>query len=585
MKKDLWAVICGNIRDELDFKLTLSKLIKLRSEKKIQHIMLSTWRGEIDKYNGLRTALKNLDVYLLESFPVSDDLQTAATDAVNFWRQSRQLIGALDLIPKDSFILRVRTDRSLNYINQMEKLGVFDNYEVESIQFGQFPRVFQYKLFVFAPKMVRLMHMIDFVFLGYHKDLYKLINFDVNELMFQKQIVANAQWFMKPFIQEFPVIRDYMRFTVFKNTIQVLKKYVDEKKEDSIFPEIYYKVYAIYLLIMHTHFKILYMGRVDDSTLENTSFYQFFSTSPGNNLYSTGLGTSIRNENVLKYAVEGKLKPSESYSVFMEKINLLRSNGNTVYFEYNFEDLKNLEDFVNQKIYCDNNEVKWYKALKTKPLEIEINYKEDYDVKVLNCIECDIELWSDLSDTLSIEKELWRKWLVIQCPKSITTEKMLLPVAKTGIEYATYVLLDMLYNNRISEVNIAEVIRIVEFYLNISVTKELSTKNTTRIAYKYFQLIQEGKILNPKINLNRLFSSVLRDYGVVFFENQSDYIGSLESVLNGKNDLPDLDINLLNSILIDMNEKSKLSKDNILNFYSEKNLKMDEKVVLKDYIN
>ena len=50
MKKDLWAVVCGNIRDELDFKLTISKLIQLRAENKIQHILLSTWRGEIDKY-------------------------------------------------------------------------------------------------------------------------------------------------------------------------------------------------------------------------------------------------------------------------------------------------------------------------------------------------------------------------------------------------------------------------------------------------------------------------------------------------------------------------------------------------------
>ena len=227
MKKDLWAVICGNIRDELDFKLTLTKLITLRSNNKVSHILLSTWRGEIDKYTGLREALKSLDVFIVESYPISDKLQNTASDAVNFWRQSRQLLAALDVIPKDSFILRVRTDRSLNYINQMGLLGVFDQYEVESIGFGKFPKLFQYKVFVFAPKMIRLMHMIDFVFLGYHKDLYKLINFDVNELMFQKQIVANAQWFMKPFVEEFPIIRDYMRFTVFKNTIQVLKKYVD----------------------------------------------------------------------------------------------------------------------------------------------------------------------------------------------------------------------------------------------------------------------------------------------------------------------------------------------------------------------
>ncbi|AXY59481.1 hypothetical protein [Acinetobacter sp. WCHAc010052] len=582
MKKDLWAVICGNIRDELDFKLTLSKLVQLRSEHKIHHILLSTWSGEIDKYEGLRAALKQLDVYVLESHPISDGLQATPTDAVNFWRQSRQLMGALDLIPKDSFILRVRTDRSLNYINQMEKMSVFDNYAVESISFGKFPRVFQYKVFVFSPKTVRLMHMIDFVFLGYHKDLYKLINFDVNELMFQKQVVANAQWFIKPFIEEFPVLRDYMRFTVFRSTIQLLKKYVDEKKEESVFPDIYYKVYAIFILIMHTHFKILYMGRVNDNTLSETGFHQFFSTSPGNNLYSTGLGTSIRNEKVLTYAVEGKLKPSESYSKFMDQIRSLAVHGNTVEMEYSYQDMKNLEDFVNSGVYDDKG-VKWYKQLKTKPLLVNKKYKETYDVSALNCIKCESQLWHDLTETFSIEKELWSKWLEISSPKSISTERMLLPVAKTGIEYATYILLDMLHHNKISQVNISEVIRIVEFYLNISVTKKLNTTLTTRIAYKYLQLIKSGKILNPKINLNTLFSCVLLDYEKLYDNEESDYIKSVQEILTHHN-LNDVEKKLLNSILIDMELESKLSRDEVLKFYQENNMKIDEKIVLKDYI-
>lgn len=67
MHTDLWAVICGNIRDELDFKLTLTRMVELRLEGKIQHIVLSTWKGEIDKYAGLREQLAYLQVYLIEN--------------------------------------------------------------------------------------------------------------------------------------------------------------------------------------------------------------------------------------------------------------------------------------------------------------------------------------------------------------------------------------------------------------------------------------------------------------------------------------------------------------------------------------
>ena len=583
MKKDLWAVVCGNIRDELDFKLTISKLIQLRAENKIQHILLSTWRGEIDKYENLRYSLKKLDVYILESYPISDDLQSAATDAVNFWRQSRQLLGALDLIPKDSFILRLRTDRSLNYINQMEKMGVFEEYAIETITFGNFPKVFQYKLFVFAPKMVRLMHMIDFVFLGYHKDLYKIINFDVNELMFQKQIVANAQWFMKPFIQEFPILRDYMRFTIFKNTIQLLKEYVDKEQDESIFPDVYYKVYAVYILIMHTHFKILYLGRVNDELLSNTGFYHFFTTSPGNNLYSTGLGTSIRNENVLTFAVEGKLKPSKSYSFFMNHIKNLKKYGNTVEFEYSYNDMLNLEEFVDSDVYTNKNKLKWYKALKTKPMIVTKKYKDKYELDSLNCIECDEDVWDKLCDTFSIEKDLWNKWFEIYYPKNLTTEKMLLPVAKTGNEYSIYILLDLLVCNKISEINVEEIIRIVEFYLNISITKKTNTDYTTRIAFKYFQLVDLSIIKNPKINSNELISCVLSIHSDLLDSEYLSDLSCIEKIL--EHDISDKYKYLYNSILIDIGKVSRINLQDILKYYFENNLLIDYKMVLKEYVS
>ncbi len=425
------------------------------------------------------------------------------------------------------------------------------------------------------------MHMIDFVFLGYHKDLYKIINFDVNELMFQKQIVANAQWFMKPFIQEFPILRDYMRFTIFKNTIQLLKEYVDKEQDESIFPDVYYKVYAVYILIMHTHFKILYLGRVNDELLSNTGFYHFFTTSPGNNLYSTGLGTSIRNENVLTFAVEGKLKPSKSYSFFMNHIKNLKKYGNTVEFEYSYNDMLNLEEFVDSDVYTNKNKLKWYKALKTKPMIVTKKYKDKYELDSLNCIGCDEEVWDKLCDTFSIEKDLWNKWFEIYCPKNLTTEKMLLPVAKTGNEYSIYILLDLLVCNKISEINVEEIIRIVEFYLNISITKKTNTDYTTRIAFKYFQLVDLSIIKNPKINSNELISCVLSIHSDLLGSEYLSDLSCIEKIL--EHDISDKYKYLYNSILIDIGKVSKINLQDILKYYFENHLLIDSKMVLKVY--
>lgn len=580
MKKILWAVICGNIRDELDFKLTLTKLVEMRSQGKISHILLSTWHYEIDKYEELRDTLKYLNIFVIESNSISDELQNVNSNSVNYWRQSKQLLAALDVIPKDNFILRVRTDRSLNYINQMEKLGVFENFAIEAIQYGQFPKLFKYKVFVFGPKTVRLMHMIDFAFLGYSRDLYKMINFDLNDIMFRKSIVANAQWFMYPFIREFQVLRDYMSFTVFNNTIKTLKEYVDKNKDLSDFPEIYFKVYAIYILIMYTHFKILYFGRIDDSVLSETSFYHFFTSSEKNNLYATSLGTSIRNENILEFAVKGKFKNSVAYSKFMDCINGLVAGGNSNEYELNYEDVVDLEKFVKNEIYCDNKEIKWYRKLNTRPLKLNISYKDSYEVSGLNCILTDVEFWNKLISSENLERKLMSEWMDLKNPNHLTTEKMLIPVSKTGNQYAIYILADMYFYGYISNVNIAEIIRVLEFYLNIHIKKKTNTNITLRIAFKYLSLIDSGFLLSPNIDLDKLFNCVFSRFDANFSSGKPIYKIRLIELLDS--DLLSLeDRFLFESILMDIG--NDVDKEKILKYYNNENNVLEQIVVNKSY--
>lgn len=581
--KQLWAVVCGNIRSELDFKLTLTKLVVLRSNNKIHHILISTWKNEIDKYEGLRETLKSLDIYVVESNPLTDEIESTESISVNYWRQARQLLLALDFIPKNSFVLRVRSDRSLNYINQMEKLGVFDNYMIKTVDFGKFPKIFEYKVFIFGPKTVRLMHMIDFAFLGYSKDLYKMINFDYNELKFQKTIVANAQWFMYPFIQEFPILRDYIRFTLFKNSIKVLKEYVDANKNDSDFPEVYYKVYAIYLLIMFTHFKILYLGEINDEVLNKASFYQLFTSSERNNLYATTLGTSIRNEKFLKKAVEGGLQPSKSYSRFMYYVNTISAYGNDENFCYSYADFLNLEEFVKSNKYCDNTQIKWYKKIVISPVKLNINYKKDYNINALNCLSVDNEVWNELLRNKNIERTLLNKWVGLNQFNDSITEKMLLPVAKTGIESAIYVLLDLLINNRISLVNIDEVIRVSEFYLNISINKKTNTDFTLRILFKYLMLVQNGLIEKGRFNLVNAFNCTLSKYKITFNNEYNDFVSEL-SKLSLDLDVSISDKYLFLSILDDIGEGLAESSEGINSYYQNIEDKLVQYMVFKPYL-
>ena len=501
MHTDLWAVICGNIRDELDFKLTLTRMVELRLEGKIQHIVLSTWKGEIDKYAGLREQLAYLQVYLIENPAFSPQIEATASESVNYWRQARQLLAALDMIPKQDFILRLRTDRSLNYINQMDKLGVFTNYQQEAIRLGQFPKLFKYKVTVFGPKMVRLLHMIDFVLLGNNRDLYRLINFDFAELGHQKQIVANAQWFAAPFLKEFPILRDYMRFTHFVNRVKVLKTHVDLHKENAFFPAVYYKVYAIYLMILYTHFNILYTGRLKKADYSQIHFYELFSSTANYGIQHTSLGSSIRDQNILDYFLFGKLKDSSAYRQFKQKVTQLIAYGADEQFDLTFEDYKELVALSDDNFYETSEEIKWFKRLRRPPINLKRLYQYNTDIRqaTLNFIDEDDEKWMALTHTESIEKDIYKVWLNLDNPSVTTTEKMLLPIARTGNEYAIYVLLDLLDKNQISAINQDEIKRIVFFYLDIHMRRRTETLQTTRIIILLLKMQQQQKIQLDKL--------------------------------------------------------------------------------------
>ncbi|WP_353173236.1 hypothetical protein [Acinetobacter rudis] len=571
MDNTLWAVVCGNIRDELDFKLTISRLVGLRSSGKINHILLSTWKGEIDKYINLRKSLENLEIYLVESFPLNEEIHKIESGSVNFWRQSRQLLAALDVIPKNHFVLRVRTDRSLSHINRMEEMGVFDNYAMKVPSYGNFPKLFNYRVFVFSPKTIRLFHMIDFTFLGHSRDLYKIINFDFSELYLQKGLSANGQWFLYPFLREFAIIRDYLRITDLNNSIKIMKSYVDFNKEKSLFPELYYKVYAIYILALYTHFKILYFGKIDDKSLKETYFHDFFSSSFKNNLSFTGLGVSIRNEKVLKAAVEGELVQTFAYKSFLKYIHYLVVNGNGEDIQYNYEDYINLKKFVNDEIYGDNEKIRWYKELNTKPIALNKKYYDNYSdvLKKLNCIDVSNSTWNELTLTTKLEHKILNTWLELKNPSVPNTEKILLPAAKSGNEFAIYMLLDLCCSGKFTRESIPELTRVVEFFLKLHIRKKTNTNLTLRIAYKYFYAIYVGEVESANINFNSLFRCVLSKYEINIIDKVNGYENFLEEIIVSNN-LLKADVMLLTSIQYDLKLQGEkvFSIDEVKEYYS-----------------
>lgn len=572
MKRNVWAVICGSIRDELDFKLTLTRLVELRELKKIKHIVLSTWYGEIDKYEGLRQVLLNLKVYLLEVHPLSEEMEKTPSGSVNYWRQARNLLFALDRIPKHDFVLRVRTDRSLNYINQMVKLGVFEDYIQPVRELGKFPKIFEFQIIVFRPRTIRLFQMTDFVLMGQNRDLYKLINFSIYDLQFQKGIVANAQWFSQPFLLEFPILRDYMRFTLYPHATPVLKRYSDKNQSDSYFPAVYSKIYAIYLLILYTHFNILKYEKFNPDRRDVVEFHNFFNGSSNGSLRYQSLGTIIVDSKIVEYAVLGKMKPSKSYDLFLSYINKLVFYGSNYHeFDLSLNEYNELKSLVSSNFYESNLNEKWYRNLAFSPIDCSktLDFSELNDVSKLNCLKTEDSDWKSLSHTMGIEKQLYSLWLDKGEFDKDVIETILLPIARTGNEYTIFILLDMYYIGQVKQVNRDEVIRIAFFYLDIKRRANLHNFVLSLISVLLFKISKNNNLdIHPKF----------LKFGIecIFGKSQIDAEEN-----NGVDDLLDkilININKVSNKSVNLMFIQALILDNdipaeVVEWFSEKNMK------------
>ncbi|MDQ8936984.1 hypothetical protein [Acinetobacter rudis] len=583
MKRKLWAVVCGSIRDELDFKLTLSKLIQLRKKKKIDHIVLSTWFKEVDKYEGLRELLISLDIFVIENSTLSNEFEKTPSGSVNYWRQARQLLLALDFIPKNDFVLRVRTDRSLNFINLMEQQGIFDNYQNKVNDIGKFTKVFEYKIIVFRPRITRLFQMTDFILLGLNRDLYKVINFGIYDLEFQKVIVANAQWYAQPFIKEFPILRDYMRFTMYTQSVPLFKRYVEKYKNESYFAKVHLKVYAIYFLVLYSHFKILSFEKFDPSKREKFNFYEIFCGTKNGSIKYQSLGTIIVDEKIIEMALFNQFEPSKSYSQFLKYVNNLIAFGpKDPQFDLNFEDYNELVVLFNNKTYENNEKEGWLKKLYKPPVNTNILSKEpSYSNELeLNCLGVDFKDWSLLSDTKLIESDLFKLWNKIENPSVKTAEMMLLPVARTGNEYAIYVLLDLLFLNKVSSNNIDEIFRISNFYLDIRFKNKTPHIRTTLLILKFLKIvIQRNDIFSLEKRFLDFGLSLIIDEKIrlaILNEYSSDILPKIKNeVLKLKSEKNNFEYDLILSSIFDYELSLEIQE------FLEKSKRMNELMMVK----
>lgn len=169
-KKNVWAVVCGAVRQEFELLSVMTWLCVKRAEGYIDGIVLSTWIGEINNIPNLRNRLEYIGVHIVESPLVSDDIETYFN--LNYTRQAIQLDAGLRIVPDDVFVLKCRTDMSMDMLNKMKEV-LYDDVNLTLIRYGEIGSHLSYKIAVGTFGVSIPFVLCDLCYLGYKEDIKK----------------------------------------------------------------------------------------------------------------------------------------------------------------------------------------------------------------------------------------------------------------------------------------------------------------------------------------------------------------------------------------------------------------------------
>lgn len=443
--KNTWAVMCGAIREELEVRLTIDKLLKMRESKKIVGIVLSTWSGEFDRFPELRKELEENQVKIVEQSSLEKRVDLNRSNSINYMRQGLQFQAALDHLPEDCFVLKVRTDRALNHIKKFENYLADEPVPINSTFKGksfekEMPAIFNYRISVIGAKTHRIFNFSDFVFWGYIDDVRKLVNFEIAELFVNRDLVANTQWFVYPFLRNFPIIRDYFRLINFRPLIMGMKDYFERDAAEDYFPKFFYRVYASYLLIQSHYFDL-----VDVAWNEYDYSYHFkdlFLDKKKSGIVHTQLGSVLMtNEVVNNFLDTDRCSGIESDKLFHEAVK-----SDDLFLSVTNDEFNELKMFAKNKGWGLSKN--WLREINWREKESlqQADYPKsmlDYHFVGLNDDE-NRELLNQLKDKERVDVFLYNYWLNQSNLGCSSAEQMVLPFARTQNQNAVLVLSRML---------------------------------------------------------------------------------------------------------------------------------------------
>lgn len=318
---NIWAIVCGQPRITYDFYNELALLCEYRKRGTICEIIYSTWYGEID--SPLKKKLDALGIFVVETPPLEDVFNK---DHMCTIRQAAQVHAALRVVPKESFVLRCRTDLSnfetLRLIHYVEKLDI-NSFKTAS--FGKFTTGVKYRTAVKRFGIDMIFGFEDLCWFGFKEDIVNMYFAEDTILSFGYSIINDKWLFAGRYVHKYKIIEDYFKLIDQNGSFQKSMNNLIKNDEEFYLPSLLNKIYALYFVIIYCDFDCFYQNHVGFVPEENNVYLEdlFY----GN--YSAGLwkGTEIvetRYWNVIRKLIQGEFVHTVGYLNLLEYINRIK---------------------------------------------------------------------------------------------------------------------------------------------------------------------------------------------------------------------------------------------------------------------
>ena len=401
MGKPVWAVVCGSIREQFEFNMTIAKLCDLRNQGLLDGIIISTWKGEIDKIPALRNTLNELKVSVIEL----NEKTVIEEKGVNmsFWIQEYQLRQGILHVPNDVFILKSRTEFGIDKILPFEPI-LRGSVSLEIDRNSEFSFKLRYRIAIMRFTLSSTFRFVDGGFVGYKSDILQMLPEQKNDLKYGllEDIDPDVSFFIHIFLNKIPFFEEVQSickrqfiFDIWSEKLVEYAKYSSE--EDFSMPMIAIRFYAVYFLVMYYCFikvdSFIYKRTDDHQAYTDLSIRQMFSGEASGTI-KVIKRSCIGDPELIYCVISGKCVDSPFYRKLYGEITRLYQTDTLYDIHITYQDYKELYDYVLSELGMDSDY--W---LEWKPVSMEsgVDYSYNDALKELyKNIEWNEDTWQEL---------------------------------------------------------------------------------------------------------------------------------------------------------------------------------------------